>query len=178
MTDAFAELGLPRSAAPDADEVRRRFDELSRERHPDSGGDAAAFQRLNEASAILLSPARRLRHLVELHSPGTRLEGPMAPELIDLFGRLAPDLQAAQALVARRERAASALSRALLLEEELAVRERLEEHAAQLQQRLQQVENRAAALPPGELAEPAREAAFLERWQAQVRALLGQLGGL
>ena len=47
--DAFAELELPRISGPSADDIARKFDRLTRQRHPDAGGDPAGFARLNEA---------------------------------------------------------------------------------------------------------------------------------
>jgi len=43
---ALAELGLPPDAG--AADVKRRFRELAKERHPDTGGDAAGFIALME----------------------------------------------------------------------------------------------------------------------------------
>jgi curved DNA-binding protein CbpA len=57
--EALAVLGLPADAGPDA--VRRRFRALARERHPDRGGDPAAFAELDRAYAALRdlpAPAR------------------------------------------------------------------------------------------------------------------------
>jgi curved DNA-binding protein CbpA len=176
--DAFAELGMPRSAAIDEDELKRRFDALSRERHPDSGGDTNAFARLTEARVILSSWSRRLRHLLELESPGTRLEGAISPTLMTLFGEIGPALQASRELLDRKSAATSELGRALLASEEMRARESLEPLAAQLNFE-QQAGARAATTWTGDptaLASMAREAAFLEKWQAQIRAVLRELG--
>lgn len=57
--EALAVLGLPADADPGA--VRRRFRALARERHPDRGGDPAAFAELDRAYAALRdlpAPAR------------------------------------------------------------------------------------------------------------------------
>ncbi|HEX2163176.1 MAG TPA: DnaJ domain-containing protein [Thermoanaerobaculia bacterium] len=78
--DYYAVLGVAREAG--ADEIRRRFRELARERHPDRfGGDEKAraereFQALTEAFNVLYDPARRRRHDAELsRPPGRRDEG-------------------------------------------------------------------------------------------------------
>lgn len=179
VDDAFAEVGLPRAPVVDEAALARRFDALSRERHPDAGGDATAFARLTEARAVLASPARRWRHLLELEFPGTRLDGPLSPELMDLFTQLGPALQEAKAVLARREQAATALARALISNDQWKAREALEEQAATLAARLATLEESSGATtPPAEvLASLAREAGFVEKWRAQTRAMLAALMG-
>jgi len=176
--DAFAELGLPRSPVVDDAALSRRFDELSRTRHPDAGGEASSFARLAEARRLLTSTALRLRHLLELEFPGTRLDGALAPPLMDLFSILGPALQEAQDLERRKAGTTSALARALLAPGEMRQRETLEAAAAAVSDRLDALtedcrtwDGSAAAL-----AAWAREAAFLEKWQAQVREALLRLG--
>lgn len=176
--DAFAELGLPRSPVVDAEAMSRRFDELSRTRHPDAGGDPAAFSRLAEARRLLSSTALRLRHLLDLEHPGTRLDGALAPAVMDMFAALGPALQAAQDLERRKAATTSALARALLAPEEMRQRESLEATAATLADRLAAMTDAAQTWNgrADSLSEWAREAAFLERWQAQVRDILSRLG--
>lgn len=57
VVDFFAVLGL----GPDADEaaVRRAFRTRARDTHPDRGGDAAAFLRVNQAYEALRTPEGR-----------------------------------------------------------------------------------------------------------------------
>lgn len=79
ITDAFALLGLTRSAHVDEGELRRRFLQASRLAHPDlaGGADAATEQAsaaLNEAHRVLRDPALRAEHLIAL------LGGPSAQE--------------------------------------------------------------------------------------------------
>lgn len=55
---ARAILGVGVDAS--ADEVRRAYRRLARTAHPDAGGDAAAFHRLQQAVAVLLAPTPRV----------------------------------------------------------------------------------------------------------------------
>lgn len=54
---ARALLGVGEDAT--ADEVRRAYRRLARNAHPDAGGDAADFHRLQQALAVLLEPRPR-----------------------------------------------------------------------------------------------------------------------
>jgi curved DNA-binding protein len=47
MTDHYATLGVPRTAA--ADEIKRAFRKLASQHHPDKGGDTAKFQAIQAA---------------------------------------------------------------------------------------------------------------------------------
>jgi curved DNA-binding protein CbpA len=71
--DFYAILALPRNATEE--QVRRRFRELARERHPDRFQGAAkaeaerAFQEITQAFNVLVDPERRRQHDVELVRP-------------------------------------------------------------------------------------------------------------
>ena len=71
--DFYAVLALPRNASED--QIRQRFRELARTRHPDrfQGAEKARaeieFQELTQAFNVLADPERRRRHDVELMRP-------------------------------------------------------------------------------------------------------------
>jgi DnaJ-class molecular chaperone len=71
--DFYAVLALPRNASED--QIRQRFRELARTRHPDrfQGEEKARaeveFQELTQAFNVLADPERRRRHDVELARP-------------------------------------------------------------------------------------------------------------
>ncbi len=71
--DFYAILSLPRKARPP--EIKERFRELARERHPDrfSGDDKERaeheFQDITEAFNILMDPVRRRQHDMDLDRP-------------------------------------------------------------------------------------------------------------
>jgi curved DNA-binding protein CbpA len=73
MKDFYAILALPRGAKPR--EIKMRFRELARERHPDRfRGDEKLsaeqeFQNITEAFNVLMDPMRRRQHDVELDRP-------------------------------------------------------------------------------------------------------------
>ena len=74
--EARALLGVGAHAS--ADEVRRAYRRLARRAHPDAGGDAADFHRLQQAVAVLLDP--RPRAAPPAASPSTsRMTRPSTP---------------------------------------------------------------------------------------------------
>jgi curved DNA-binding protein CbpA len=71
--DYYAVLGVARDAG--SDEIRQRFRQLARERHPDRFRGAekdraeTAFQEITEAFNVLFDPERRRQHDSELADP-------------------------------------------------------------------------------------------------------------
>ena len=71
--DFYAVLALPRNATEE--QIRDRFRQLARERHPDrfqgeqKAGAEVAFQEITQAFNVLVSPARRRLHDLELARP-------------------------------------------------------------------------------------------------------------
>jgi curved DNA-binding protein len=57
MTDHYATLGVPRTAA--ADEIKQAFRKLASQHHPDKGGDTRKFQEIQAAYAVLGDEAAR-----------------------------------------------------------------------------------------------------------------------
>lgn len=175
--DAFAELGLPRDLAIGPDQVREAFREAGKSRHPDAGGEAGDFARLQEAMAKLSDPGARLRHWLELEGIDGGMRGPLGDGLMDLFGQVGECLQAADALIRERQAASSALAKALLEGRVQKVRESLEA----MQERIDaETESRCgdfAAVAGGEIDGwlIARELAFLGKWRAQIRERYGAL---
>ena len=74
--DFYAVLGVARNAT--ADQIRQRFKELARDRHPDRVRGAAkaeaevAFQEITEAFNVLSNPERRRAHDLELARPDSQ----------------------------------------------------------------------------------------------------------
>jgi curved DNA-binding protein CbpA len=72
--DFYAVLAVPRNATED--QIRQRFRELARTRHPDrfQGAEKARaeseFQEITQAYIVLADPERRRKHDVELVRPG------------------------------------------------------------------------------------------------------------
>lgn len=169
--DAYAILGLGRKLVIDADMIRDAFQETARRAHPDAGGRREDFEMVEQASALLLEPGRRLGHWLELGAIEGSLRGPVADEVMEIFTEVGPVLQTTDELLRERERTTSMLAKALLEPRVMAARETLE----QLQERLEEAGARRTALfPVIETGEEdgwriARELAFFAKWRAQVR---------
>ncbi|HSI21190.1 MAG TPA: DnaJ domain-containing protein [Verrucomicrobiae bacterium] len=58
--DYYKLLGVERGAS--ADEIKRAFRKKAHEHHPDKGGDAAAFKKVNEAYQVLSDSEKRQRY--------------------------------------------------------------------------------------------------------------------
>ncbi len=183
--DCFATLGLPRKANLEEETIRAAYHELSRKYHPDAAASAeekAEFGErsaaINQARDTLLSPARRLKHLLELEGESVEATSSLSPELMDLFAKVGQAVQAAEQILKQKEAATSALGRALLMEKELRAQ-------AGLQAALRDVtalsQTALAALPEVDAArdqdrKPAKALAarlsFLEKWQSQINEKL------
>lgn len=184
MPNAFALLGLPRAAALDADVLQKAWLEASRTAHPDQpGGDAARAAEINAAYETLLSPEKRLKHLLELHETPWRAV-PIDEGMMTLFGRMGAALQGVAAFLKKREAATSTLAKALLAPQEMKLREQVEEIGLAVDEQrevlLRALPALDARLESGdasaavELQTVQARLAYLVKWQGQVReALLG-----
>jgi DnaJ-class molecular chaperone len=56
----YAVLGVPPIAS--LDDIKRRYRDIARLKHPDAGGDTDEFARITEAGSILTDPIRRLAY--------------------------------------------------------------------------------------------------------------------
>ena len=188
--DAFALLGLPRAAAQDEDGVRAAFQKAAAAVHPDAPTDdgdrarrTASFTALNDAAATLSSLPRRLRHLLELEHGDLAAQksgAPMDAAMMDLFSLTAAAVQGAAAVQAEKRKAATVLAKAMLAPREMVAREKLEDATAKVEEARATLESGLTNIDAARVAgdagagrmvmEAAARAAFLEKWQAQLRA--------
>lgn len=57
MNDPYEILGVDKDATPE--EINKAYKDAAKKAHPDSGGSAAKFTRIKQASLVLLDPTRR-----------------------------------------------------------------------------------------------------------------------
>ena len=191
VTDFFALCGEQRRPWLDPERVKETFHRLSRTEHPDQRevGGEGDFARLNQAQAVLRDPKLRLRHLLELEHPEVKLSGPsgVPAGLADLFVAVHGLLREADAVLAKKAAATSALAKALLAREEFAAREQVEATLEQLDTLQADAETELqtfdalwlGARPPeaaAKLQDFYQRFAYLSRWLEQLRERLFQLG--
>jgi curved DNA-binding protein CbpA len=189
MPDHFAALDQPRRPWLDAAVLRECFHRSSAKLHPDvpGTGDAARFAALNAAYTVLRDPAARARHLLELEAPDLPAAATAPPPAFgDLFMRQAAIHQRLAAFRAKHASVSNPLARALLTDEEAALRHDAEaaqsaldtEHASALED-LRALDSRWSAGDEtrfAQLADIQRRLTFLGKWRAQLREALFALG--
>jgi hypothetical protein len=170
--DPFARLGLEQRLTLSEAELREAFRAAGKSGHPDAGGSGDEFALLQDAFARLSSPARRLRCWLEAKGLTGDERGAISPALLDLFGTVGSALQQADAVAKRREAALSALAKAMLEPAVQQAREALEAALASVTAAIRGEEARFPDLEAGR-GDPwlaARDLAFLEKWQAELKA--------
>ena len=171
--NAFEVLGLPQQATLSEEAVRAAYFEKSKSADADRSELNAAFE-------LLLAPDKRLRHLIDLAAPEDAKQWrtvTMSDDLMSLFMTLGKARPEAEALIEKRSKAQTALSKALLEGQTFATRETLEEIGAALDAKRSKLESSLTAIEgdwQGLAAAQARFA-YLAKWQAQVRELLLKL---
>jgi hypothetical protein len=188
MPDHFAILAQARRPWLDDIALKEAFHRATAQQHPDvAGGSGDQASALNAAYAILREPATRLRHLLELEWPAApSTTAGIAPELADLFGKIAALRQAGATLSKKEAAAQSPLARALLAGEQGAHRRELESTLAALVSAEQAARDELRALDAMwdsrddstrlPLAALQQRFAFLTKWQAPLREDLFRLG--
>jgi curved DNA-binding protein CbpA len=180
--DAFASLGLARTAALDAELLKAAYAEKCKLTHPDqASGDEAQSADLNTAFETLSAPEKRLKHLLSLEAGDQAAwkTVPLDAAMMDLFSKIGPFLQNLTAHAKKKETAASALAKALLSSAEMKLQEQAESLGAELSALRETLE---AELPPldekrrlgdsnvfSELHCVQAKLAYVAKWQAQIR---------
>jgi curved DNA-binding protein CbpA len=184
-SDAFAIFSIPRKAAIDPSQLQASYAALSRGAHPDHGGSEEAAASVNAAYETLRFPEKRLKHLIEVVAP----EGakawrtvPLDESMMSVFMELGSALDASAKLLERKSKAASALAKALLANEELVLRERLETIGFGLEERKTGMEAGFTQLDERldsgdetvwkDIAATQARLAYLANWQTQIRERL------
>ena len=168
----FERLGLEKRLTISEAELREAFRNAGKSGHPDAGGSGDEFSLLQEAFVRLSSPSRRLRCWLEAKGLTGEERGAISPALLDLFSIVGAALQQADAVTKRREAALSALAKAMLEPAVQQAREALEAALDQVSAALQPEEARFPDLEAGH-GDPwlvARDLAFLEKWQAELKS--------
>ncbi|RBP45369.1 hypothetical protein DES53_103367 [Roseimicrobium gellanilyticum] len=185
MSDAYAIFSMPRSVAIDAAALQSTYAALSREAHPDQGGSEEKAAAVNSAYETLRSPEKRLKHLIEIAAPEEAKAWrtvPLDESMMSVFMELGSALDASAKLLEKKAKATSALTKALLANEEMTSRERLERIGFGVEEKKVAMESALAALDERlasgdgdvwrDIAATQARLAYLAKWQAQIRERL------
>lgn len=170
--DPFATLGLEPRLAISEEELRAAFREAGKRDHPDTGGSSEDFSKVQEAFAQLSRPSKRLRAWLAAKGLTGDERGAISPGLVDLFGKVGTVLQQADTVTKRRESALSALTKAMLEPAVQQAREALESALDNVAAATAAEEAQFPAIEAG-TGDPwrtARDLAFLEKWQAELKS--------
>ena len=179
--DAYQLLGMEKRLEISTEVLREAFREAGKRHHPDAGGVEGDFANLQRAHDTLASPSRRLSHWLEFRGIEVDPRGAVDDSLMDLFARVGSTIQKCEALIRRRDEAKSALGRALLEDETQRCREDLEDVIACVVERIEsecavfsQFED-LDSIDETDVARTVRNLAFLEKWQASLRAMFPRM---
>jgi curved DNA-binding protein CbpA len=170
--DPFAILGLEPRLAISEEELRAAFREAGKRDHPDAGGSGEDFSKVQEAFSQLSRPSKRLRAWLAAKGLTGDERGAISPGLVDLFGRVGTILQQADAVTKRRESTLSVLAKAMLEPAVQQAREALESALEEVAAATTAEEAQFPAIEAG-AGDPwrtARDLAFLEKWQAELKS--------
>ena len=98
IIDFYEELAQTRCLSLNSEELRSKFQELSKKHHPDAGGHEERFTQINQAHQTLSNPASRIGHLYELVFEALlRSDGALSSNVMDLFSeRVTPQGETVQ----------------------------------------------------------------------------------
>jgi DnaJ-domain-containing protein 1 len=120
MTDYFALLQQPRQPWLEPDQLKQRYQEVTRAQHPDRKGASESsvdFAQVNEAYRVLADAKLRLQHLLQLSGTDPNADQAIPPELLDLFARIGNFMQATDQFLQRANATQNALARSLMRSE-------------------------------------------------------------
>lgn len=183
--DAFAIFSIPRRVAIDPAVLQSTYAALSREAHPDHGGSEEKAAAVNAAYEALRSSEKRLKHLMDIAAPDEAKAWrtvPLDESMMSVFMELGSALEASAKLLEKKGKATSALTRALLASEEMALRDRLEtigfgieDKKVAMESGLPALDERLAAGDGSvwkDIAATQARLAYLTKWQTQIRERL------
>jgi DnaJ-class molecular chaperone len=188
MVDYFALLNFPRTPWIEAEDVQKRFLELSAPMHPDRvhGLSAAEkeeanwkFAELNKAATTLRDHKQRLQHLIALETgAASGAAQNISGEFVELFGRVGEVCRKVDVFLSERGKATSPMVQAQLFGRGL----ELSEVVSELQGKVAEVKARAEEELKGigerwgeerkewgRVAELGHVFAMISKWEGQLR---------
>ncbi|GAA5495691.1 co-chaperone protein HscB [Rubritalea halochordaticola] len=169
-TNHFQSLGIEPVLTLDLETLRDSYQKIAAENHPDQGGDKTTFDAINLAYNTLRSPAKRLKHYMELKGIEYDSRGSVTSDLMDLFMSVGETLQKTDAFLRKKSAATTALAKALLEPESMLLQETLGSEISKIEEKQNAYLNRLTDSPEiNDLPQITRNLAFLEKWHAQLQ---------
>ena len=113
--DCYEELSQKRCLELNSDNLREKFQELSKSHHPDAGGDEVVFSRINRAHSILFNPSSRVEHLYELlFQDSIRTDGALSSNVMELFSEIGELTISVDGLIKKKEKTLTSVGEALI----------------------------------------------------------------
>lgn len=135
IVDFYEELAQTRCLSLDSEELRSKFQELSKKHHPDAGGHEESFAQINQAHQTLSNPASRISHLYELVFEALlRSDGALSSNVMDLFTKIGKVISSADIFIRKRSKTLSSIGEALLAKELVQIQSELFEASGKVRE--------------------------------------------
>ena len=174
MDNYFNLLDIEPAVDIDLEKLSEHHKKLAAQHHPDhpeSLGDDTQYKLINTAYKALKSPANRLAHLMKITDTPYDKRGTVSNHLLDLFMSTAQLLQDTDSFLRKKSSTASTLALALLEAESQQIQEQLGKQIETIDTEQINSLKQAAESAANDLSfeHAARDLAFLEKWQAQLK---------
>jgi len=172
MPSAFEILDLEPSLDLGEDQLRQVFQQASTAHHPDQGGSAEQFERINRAYQSLKSRPKRIIALLEHFEVEFDARGDLSPTISNLFQEVGDLVQNAKALLKQKDETTNTLSKALLEPKILTLQQQLSNQIAELNQSENTLWLAISDLEELEvetLQQTARSLSFIQKWRSQLQ---------
>lgn len=170
MENYFKLLNIEQATIIDLDTLSDHHKKLAAKHHPDTPGnnnDDTNYKLINTAYANLKSPSKRLAHIMLLAGTHYNKRGTVSDHLMDLFMSTAQLLQDTDQFLRKKSSTTSTLALALLEGESQQLQELLGKQIESIE--IEQSATLEKAVQATSLESAARDLAFLEKWQAQLK---------
>lgn len=168
--NAFSIFSLQPSLDLDLEELKALYQNLAAEKHPDNGGDKEAFEQLNTAYQTLQRSSQRLIAYMDAKGIQYDPRGSVSNNLMDLFMQVGSLVQTTDAFLKKKESATSVLAKALLENETLQIQEQITSLIEKIEAAQTNITDTFGdTLEDTTITQHARDLAFLEKWQAQLK---------
>lgn len=177
----FAQLHLPVSLTLKEEELRSAYQLAAKNAHPDQGGSKEQSAQINQSYQIILSPAKRLKHWLELHGVEGDARGTISHDLLETFTAVNALCEKVDAFLKQKKSIQTALALAILEKQALPLQEKISIHISELQLLIEKQSfpfhdwQNTGELDPKDAWQCVRNLSFLEKWRDDLRMRFAQM---